>query len=419
MKGVKGGVVAKLRCEQPKVIDINCICHLVSLVVRAATKTLPLKIDELLIDIYYHFHHSVKRVTSLKEFADFCSTEYRSILKHVETRWLSLTKVIQRTLEMWEPLCSYFSSHPDVEKAGKVKNISKLLSDPLTKIWFHFLSNVLAFFNKFNVFFQTAKTSTIHKLHGESCRLLKTVLSFFIDPQILRTNSDDLTSIAYANSTNHLSTQDVFIGDSTTALVLHHQDEGCNVAVFYEGVIKFYIAAVKKLLKVYDFKSGILQTLSFLNPEKCQTMPQSTFDTVEERIPIAFDKATVKLEHREFMLDGEVQPDENDNAVDFWLKISHQKSPMGEKKYCNLATLALQLLSIPSSNADSERVFSLVRRIKTEFRSSLQTDTLSALIGCHFNKTTDCCEKVHLDESLITKAKTCTHERNLRYAASS
>ena len=417
MKGVKGGVIAKIRSEQPKVVDINCICHLVSLVVKAATKTLPLKIDELLIDIYYHFHHSVKRVTSFKEFADFCTTEYRSILKHVETRWLSLTKVIQRTLHMWEPLCSYFTSHPDVEKPGKVKNISKLLNDPITKIWFHFLSYILAIFNKFNVFFQTAKTSTIHKLHGETLRLLKTVLSFFIDPLVVRTNSDDLTGIAYASSTNHLATQDMFIGDSTTALVLQHQDEGCNITVFYEGAIRFYIAAVKKVLKVYDFRSNILQTLSFLYPGKCQTVPQSTFDAIEEKFPIAFEKATVKLEHREFMLDSEEQPEENEDAVNFWLKISHLKSPMGEHKYHNLAFLALQLLSIPSSNADSERVFSLVRRIKTEFRSSLQTETLSALIGCHFNKTTDCCEKVHFDGPLLSKAKSCTHERNLRYPA--
>ena len=80
------------------------------------------------------FHHSVKRVTSLKEFADFCSTECKSILKPVETRWLPLTKVIQRLLDMWESLCSYFTSHPDVEKAGKVKTISKHLNDPFTKV---------------------------------------------------------------------------------------------------------------------------------------------------------------------------------------------------------------------------------------------------------------------------------------------
>ena len=32
---------------------------------------------------------------------------------------------------------------------------------------------------------------------------------------------------------------------------------------------------------------------------------------------------------------------------------------------------------------------SLVRRIKTEFQSSLSTETVSSLIGCHFNKRCD------------------------------
>ena len=63
------------------------------------------------------------------------------------------------------------------------------------------------------------------------------------------------------------------------------------------------------------------------------------------------------------------------------------------------------------SNADSERVFSLVRRIKTDFRASLSTSSLLSLIGCHFNKTTSCCEFTKFPDSL-QKAKTCTMERN-------
>ena len=51
-------------------------------------------------------------------------------------------------------------------------------------------------------------------------------------------------------------------------------------------------------------------------------------------------------------------------------------SPMGERKYHKLVSLALLLLSIPSSNAESERVFCLVRTIKTNFRlTTLLTDT--------------------------------------------
>ena len=55
MKGVRNGVSAKIRQEQPKVLDIHCICHVVSLCVKSAIKALPIKIDEMLVDIILPF----------------------------------------------------------------------------------------------------------------------------------------------------------------------------------------------------------------------------------------------------------------------------------------------------------------------------------------------------------------------------
>ena len=202
MKGQKNGVIAILRTLQPKIIDIYCICHLVNLCVKTATKQLPLKVDEVLVDIYYYFRYSVKRIASLQEYADLYRIEYKSILKHCETRWLSLRKSIQRAIRMWDPLCSYFQSHCDVEKPGKVREINGILQQPQTQLWLCFLSNKLAVFDKFNIYFQTSSTSTIHKLHGESEKLLRTVLSFFIKPCAILQNSSDLTAVDYADESN-------------------------------------------------------------------------------------------------------------------------------------------------------------------------------------------------------------------------
>ena len=130
----------------------------------------------------YHIQNSVNRIVSLKEFAEFCCVDFKSILKHCETRWLSLRRAINRTLEMWDPLLSYFTSHVDVEKPCKVRTIFSLMSKPTTKVWLLFLSNVLAVFDRFNTFFQNCLVSTAHNLYGESIRLLKTVLGFFIKP---------------------------------------------------------------------------------------------------------------------------------------------------------------------------------------------------------------------------------------------
>lgn len=55
MKGKDKGVVALIRKEQPNVLNLGCICHLTNLCNVAAMKSLPFSVDELLVDIYYHF----------------------------------------------------------------------------------------------------------------------------------------------------------------------------------------------------------------------------------------------------------------------------------------------------------------------------------------------------------------------------
>ena len=133
---------------------------------------------------------------------------------------------------------------------------------------------------------------------------------------------------------------------------------------------------------------------------------------ISDTLPITFDKATVELEFREFATDCNVTSCED--AVNFWLNVLNMKSAMGDYKYKHLASLALQLLSIPASNADSERVFSLVRRIKTDFRSRLHSETISALVGVHFNSPDKCCEQSKFESCLLDKAKSCTRDRNLK-----
>ncbi len=294
MKGVRNGVIAKIRHEQPKVIDIHCICHLVNLCVKAAVKCLPLKVDEILVDIYYHFHHSVKSIVSLTDYAEFCDVEFKKILKHCETRWLSLTRSIKRTLDMWEPLLSYFTSHPHVEKAGKVNSIYSNLNDPSVKLWMLFLHETLVVFDKFNESFQTSKAATIHRLHSESERLLKKVLTFFVKPSVIRNNSEDLTTVDFSNSDNYLSDEDIFIGDEATAFYLDlTENEGLSISNFYDHVKSFYVTFLDKLISKFDFESNIFRALKLLNPSECQNIDLVTFDHISDTIAICFDKNAV------------------------------------------------------------------------------------------------------------------------------
>ena len=86
---------------------------------------------------------------------------------------------------------------------------------------------------------------------------------------------------------------------------------------FYKGVVQFYQRFIQKQLQKFDFKSKLLHLLSFLNPVNSQGIKQCTFDHI---LPITLDKAAVKLEYREFVVDCDVDCTEND-AVKFWLYV--------------------------------------------------------------------------------------------------
>ena len=54
-------------------------------------------------------------------------------------------------------------------------------------------------------------------------------MSFIIKPQVIRLSAD-LTKNMYLDSSIHLYSSDIFIGDSTTALLVHlSQNEGESV----------------------------------------------------------------------------------------------------------------------------------------------------------------------------------------------
>lgn len=97
MKGARSGVQKLIKAENPFLYDAGCICHLADLAVKAGRKVLPVDIDQLFIDIFYHFYHSSKRKQEFHDiWCSLFSTEPENVLKHCTTRWLSLLRCVDR-----------------------------------------------------------------------------------------------------------------------------------------------------------------------------------------------------------------------------------------------------------------------------------------------------------------------------------
>ena len=108
---------------------------------------------------------SSKRKEEYKEFLEFTQVDPMKIIKHCTTRWLSLHQCVGRTLHLWPALQSYFNSHKEAEKRGRVQRVAQLLADPETKLYFQFLDFILAPLVSFNTTFQVSKISSCNYIH--------------------------------------------------------------------------------------------------------------------------------------------------------------------------------------------------------------------------------------------------------------
>ena len=64
----------------------------------------------------------------------------------------------------------------------------------------------------------------------------------------------------------------------------------------------------------------------------------------------------------------------------YWEEIGRMKTLDGRPRFPHLTSLAKCILSLPVSNADTERVFSNVRKIVTDYRTKMEQSTLCTTI---------------------------------------
>lgn len=104
-------VFAKLKIlfNQP-LIDVGCSAHILNNCLHNAVETLDVDIENIIFKIYQFFHIYTVRTEELKKYCDFVEIEYRQLLPHSRTRWLSLFPGIERLLQMFPALKSYFLS---------------------------------------------------------------------------------------------------------------------------------------------------------------------------------------------------------------------------------------------------------------------------------------------------------------------
>lgn len=431
MIGKNNSIYTRIGDSNPDVYPVGCACHLAHLCAKKVANQLSVNVEQLVIDLYYHFDKSSKRKEIFQSYQVFCDVETRKILKHSSTRWLSLMKCIDRVLRQYDTLKSYFSSCLSEKKASdknkkksKIAILAEQLNDAITKVYMLFLHSVLPVFDSFTALLESEEP-LIHKVRECIMKLVKELLGRFVNMQCIHEAKDSLLDIDYEDPTLQLRDRQLRIGFATRQFIQKEDLEGTSdVKKFYQEVRSFFIRALNYVTEMFPHDDVVVNNAIVLD---VGNRSKATFENVYallDRFPGIVEEDEVTTLENEFLeyqlLDDSELPDtslvmadgtvENRRIDEVWSQIFEMKNFVtGLKRFPTLAKFITAILLIPHSNAHCERLFSMVRKNRTESRSSTAVGTLSALIATKINLFGNLkCYQFKPGKEVLRKAKTAT-----------
>ena len=133
--GRNNSVIVEARKKNEHIILMGCQCHIAYNAASKATKAFVKVVDnfdveELIVDIYFHFDYLSKRKNVFVEFCELCDQQYCKIVKFHSVRWLGMSPCIERILRLLSLLKSYFESlDPKMKNGVEIKfRINRLIN---------------------------------------------------------------------------------------------------------------------------------------------------------------------------------------------------------------------------------------------------------------------------------------------------
>ncbi|XP_077187047.1 uncharacterized protein LOC143834264 [Paroedura picta] len=339
-------------------IQVGCMGHVIHNCLRKAMRALSFDVETFVLKVYSEFSSSTKKIDSLMSFYEFVETEYKDVLQHVTTRWLSLLPAVDRVLESWSVLRAYFLSLGEDECLKilwEAFSADEHASLPLCYV--HFVHNLMRIFSE-----------AVKKLECDhvTCTELHSVLEN-LHAKLKRRKEDK------------------FYGKSSQVIL-------SNICPFEnrkftEEAEKTLSRCIAYLEQWYYFETSIFEQMAVLSlNSEVKWFDLVTLVTalcIDIDIDQLYNEYCVLQKLREEIVSKEQKVDQR------WVKVFRQIPEHADSQLLKLVSF---VLSIPVSNAFCEKIYSLMAQLWSKDRNALSDSVVKAELQVQLNFNISCAD---------------------------
>lgn len=384
--GVRNSVFQKLTNENEQIVKANCNCHIINNCIKYALNVLSVDIENIVIKTFNEFSSSAQTTEKLKQCFEFASIEYKNLLRHVPTRWLSLLPAIDRLIYSWPAVKMYFLKKGEkncrkelwefVSKGildfDLLKEDEECLAEGLSEAYLFFIHNIMHEFH-----------ASILALENDSCTIL------------------DLHGImTKLMSGLNQRVNDCFYGSKANSII---KSLSLNERETFElEANQFLQNAVKYLEKRYDFgEKSVFKQIAVLNI-KNSLLSWNNLAELPNILKIS-NSIDIDMLYSDYCCLRKVFEElPKDKSIDKIWALFFKKCEKNNVE--NLYKLVSFVFSIPISNAYCERTFSILNNLYTKDRNRMSFDLIKAELIIRQNFDENC---KNFQQYLLTPDAAC------------
>ncbi|XP_050411053.1 uncharacterized protein LOC126825411 [Patella vulgata] len=270
-----------------------------------------------------------------------------------------------------------------VELKKKVDKIIEFLKSRTTHLYCIFGNSVIPIFEIANKLLQSEKPC-IHILLPTLEKLFKDLLTRFVKPSVVN-KSSSLLEINFEDVINQKDDGDLYIGADSRKFI--EDNPGMDLKPFYSAIRHYFTTVCNHMKKKFPLQDKVLLNAVVTDISKRDSVKFSSLKFFVNKSVCLTKLVDGKMNELvgQFLAyqvddlgDSIMKEDRIDKA---WHTIGQMKDPdTGNFKYPLLLKVVMLILVIFHSNADCERAFSMVTKVKTKFRPNMSTEALNAVI---------------------------------------